>query len=144
MAERMNAQMGTAMSGMLISLLEARAKGETLEMASAAQRIGNMRAVLGVVAEATGLDQREIVSQAREGKTLAEIIEANGADVDEILAQVVATETERVNQAVADGTLGQTDADGLLADLEARIKEMLEQPLEFGNRGVPGDSSGQP
>jgi hypothetical protein len=36
------------------------------------------------------------------------------------------------------------DADGLLADLEARVKEMLEQPLEFGSRGAPGGSSGQP
>ena len=95
--------------------------------------------MLGVVSEATGLDQQEIMSRAREGETLADISEAKGADVDEILAKVVADETERISQAVSDGTLEQTDADDMLADLEARVKELLEQPLQLGGRG-----SGQP
>ena len=144
MAERMNDAAGTAMTGMLISLLEARAEGETWEVASPNQAFGNVRAVLGAVAEATGLDQQEIMAQARDGKTLAEIIAANGADEDEIITQVVAAETERVNQAVANGTLKQADADELLDGLEARIKDMLEGPLEFGFRGPFGGGSGQP
>ena len=72
-------------------------------------------------------------------KTLAEVAEAKGADMDDVLAKVVAAETERISQAVSDGTLEQTGADGMLADLEARVKELLEQPLQLGGRG-----SGQP
>jgi len=143
LAERMNDAAGTAMTGMLISLLEARAEGETWEVASPNQASGNVRVVLGAVAEATGLGQQEIIAQARDGKTLAEIIAANGADKDEIITQVVAAETERVNQAVADGTLEQADADELLDGLEARVKETLEGPLEFGGRGPFGDGSGE-
>jgi len=51
---------------------------------------------------------------------------------------MAAAETERVNQAVADGTLEQAAADEWLADLEARVKEVLEQPLRFGGRGASG------
>ena len=144
LAERMNDVAGAATTAMLISLLEARAEGETWEVASpnqafptsGTQAVGNVRAVLGAVAEATGLDQQEIMAQAGEGKTLAEIIAASGADKDEIITQVVTAETERVKQAVADGTLEQAEADELLDGLEARVKETLEGPLEFGFRGV--------
>jgi len=79
------------------------------------------------------------MAQVREGETLAEIAEATGADLDEILAQGVAAESERVNQAVSDETLEQRDADDMLVDLEARVKEALEQPLQLDGRG-----SGQP
>jgi hypothetical protein len=144
MAERMNAFAGTAMTGMLVSLLEARAAGETWEVAAPNQGFMLQRLFLGAIAEVKGVDQREIIAQIGEDKTLLDVIEANGADVDEIVAQVVASETERVNQAVADGAMEQGDADQWLADLEARAKEILEQPLQFGRRGTQDDASGQP
>ncbi len=56
--------------------------------------------------------------QTREGQTLFAIAEANGADVDEIVAQVVAVETERVGQAVADGVLEQAEVDQYLENLD--------------------------
>ncbi len=138
LAERMNTFFGSAMSTMVISLLEARAEGETWEIAAPNRDFGLQRALLSAVAEATGVDEQEIWTQIGDGKTLLEIAEANGIDVSEIVAQVTAAETERVNQAVADGSLEQTAADQWLADLEARIKEMLEQPLQFGGRGAFG------
>jgi hypothetical protein len=144
MAERMNASAGTAMTDMVVSLLEARAAGESWEMASPNQGFGNMGVMLGVVAEATGLDQSELVTQAGAGKTLTEIATANGADVDEIVAQTVAAETERINQAVDDGSLEQADADDMLASLEGRVKESLEQPLQFGGGVVSDNAPDQP
>jgi hypothetical protein len=143
-AERLSSFAGTAITGVLVSLLEARAEGEAWEVAVPNRDFGLQRALFGAIAEATGLDQQEIVTQAREGKTLLEIAAANGAGVDEIVAQVVAAETERVNQAVADGSLEQADADDWLAGLETRVKEMLEQPLQFGGRGGQGGASRQP
>ena len=144
MAERMNQFAGTAMTSMLISLLEARAEGEAWEVAAPNQDFILQRQIFAAISEAAGVDQQEITEQAREGKTLLEIAEANGADVDKLVAQVVAAETERVEQAVADGTMEQSDADEWLADLEARVREMLEQPLQFGGPGAKGDDSAQP
>ena len=144
LAERMNTFLGSAMSNTVISLLEARAKGETWEVAAPNQDFGLQRELLGAIAEATGLDQQEIMTQTRDGQTLLEIATANGADVDEIVAQVVAAETERVNQAVADGSLAQADADQRLADLETRVKALLDQPMQFRRPGAPDDTSTQP
>jgi hypothetical protein len=144
LSERMNTMAGTAMAGMLVSMLEARAGGETWEIAAPNQDFVLQRQIFGAVSEAAGLDQGEIVAQAREGKTLLEIAEASSIDVDEIVSQVVAAETERVDQAVADGSMEQADANDWLADLDARIKELLEQPLQFGGPGARGDTSQQP
>jgi hypothetical protein len=144
LAERMNRFAGTAMTGILVSLLEARAEGEAWEIAAPNQDFWLQRVLLTKMTEATGLDQQEIMAQASEGKTLREIAEANGVDTDEILAQAVATETERVSQAVADGSMEQSAADQWLGDLEARVKELLEQPLQFGGRGALRDNAGQP
>ncbi len=145
MAERMGSFMETAMTRMLVSLLEARAEGETWEAAAPNQGVMLQDVLFGAVVEATGLDQQAIREQTRAGKTLLEIIEASGADVDEIVAQVVAAETERVNQAVADGAMEQAEADQSLDGLEGRVREMLEGEFRFGGgRGVPGGDSGQP
>jgi hypothetical protein len=135
---------GMAMTGMLVSLLEARAEGETWEIAAPNQDMMMLQNTLFVaLAEATGLDQEALRTQAGDGKTLLEVIEANGASADEVLAQVIAAETERVNQAVADGSLAQAEADEWLGSLETRVTEMLEQPLQFG-RGVPGGNAPEP
>jgi urease gamma subunit len=67
--------------------------------------------IVATVAEATGLEAREIVEQLREGVTLAEVIEASGADVEAVQAELVnilvtnraldeAAAQERVNQAL--------------------------------------------
>jgi hypothetical protein len=145
MAERLNQFAGSAMARMLVSLLEARAEGETWEVATPNRDFGLQRILLAGIAETAGLDQQAIMTQAQDGKTLRQIAEESGADVDEIVAQVVASETERVAQAVADGSLEQADADDYLADLETRLKEMMEGALQFGGgRGAPEGGSGQP
>ncbi len=146
LAERISSMAGTAMTGMLVRMLEARAEGLSLEQALPPQGAGgrNARALLDVLIEATGLEQSEIMTQAREGKTGLEIIQASGANVDEVVAQIVALESERINQAVAGGQLEQERADEILAGLEAGVREMLEQPLRLGRPGAPDDASGQP
>lgn len=142
LAGRMNSAAGMAMTGMLVRMLQARGEGLTLEQAMPPQWASgqtNARALLNVLAQATGLDQQELMAQAREGKTGLEIIQASGADVDEIVAQIVALESERVNQAVAGGQLEQARADEILAGMEASVREMLEQPLLLGRPGAPDD-----
>jgi hypothetical protein len=133
-----NASIDGLVTDAVIELLTARAAGETLEIAVPNQEFELQRALVGAVTEVAATDQQDIVSQVREGKTLAEIAAANGADLDEIVSQVVAAETERVNQAVADGSLERADVDQWLTLLEAQVKEMLEGTLQFGSRDASG------
>ena len=144
MAERMNTFLGGAMSNMVISMLEARAEGETWQVAAPNQDFLLQRTLLAAIAEAAGLEQQEIMAQTREGKSLLEVAEDSGTDLDTILVQVVNAETERIGQAVADGSMTQTEADKWLAGLEERAKEMLEGTFQFGGRGAPGSDAGQP
>lgn len=70
--------------------------------------------VMDIISEATGLSVAEIVEQLRDGATLAEIIEANGGDVEAVIDQVVEAAminedvlreriTERINQQFGPG-----------------------------------------
>ena len=78
----MNTVMGSAMTGMLVSLLEARAEGETFEFAAPNQDFVLQRQIFTAVSEAAGVEPQEIAAQARENKTLLEMAALAGrADV---------------------------------------------------------------
>lgn len=70
-------------------------------------------------ATATEINVRpvEIIQQMVSGSTLAEIITANGGSIENVVNDAVATATEQINGAVADGKLGQEQADELIASL---------------------------
>ncbi|MCI0710178.1 MAG: hypothetical protein L0154_08445 [Chloroflexi bacterium] len=91
--------------------------------------------LIETIAEALEMEPEDIIEalQAEEGTTLADVIEANGGDVEAIIAAVVEEKTERLNEAVADGRLTQEEADERLAELEERITERLNS--EFTPRG---------
>ncbi len=132
----------STMTGMLVSLLEARAEGAEWQAAGPNQEMILQNTLFEAVVEVTGLEQQELREQTRAGKTLQELAEAHGADMEQILTQVIAAETERVNQAVADGSLEQAEADQYLADIETLAQDMLQGAWQFGGRGSGG--SGQP
>jgi len=144
LAERANTFLGAAMSNTVISMLEARAEGQTWEVAAPNQDLLLQRTLFAAIAEVLNIDQQEIVAQAREGKSLLELVEASGVDVDTVLAKVVAMETERIGQAVADESMTQDEADTWLAGLEERAKTMLGETFQFGGRGAPGEDAAQP
>ncbi|MCY3779570.1 MAG: hypothetical protein OXG78_04605 [Chloroflexi bacterium] len=52
--------------------------------------------------EATGLDAADLRSSLRDGATIAELIEANGGDVESVAADIVAIVTDEVNAAAAE------------------------------------------
>lgn len=87
------------------------------------------RGLLKAVEDATGLTTQEIIELARGGQTLGEIVEANGGDVDAVVAAAVIAETEQINQAVADEKMTQERADEILAELETRLAEAMTAPL---------------
>jgi hypothetical protein len=79
------------------------------------RRGGRHHVIIEAVVEATGLTAEEIrETMQADDATLASIIEANGGDVDEVVAQIVATITEN------------TDKDP--AEVEENVREHLTTP----------------
>lgn len=81
--------------------------------------------LLDAAAEAIGLDAQEIRSQLRSGSTLADIITANGGDVEAVIADAVTTATEQINTAVTNGRITQEEADTIIASLETTFTNMV-------------------
>ncbi len=86
-----------------------------------------------IVLDATGLDAAGLLEALKAGSTLAELIEANGGDVDSVIADLVAQATAAINANVAQR----------LENLEAEITERVNSSsMGFadgkGRRGRPG------
>ena len=83
----------------------------------------------GVASEALtdllGLDAQELRQQLRDGATLAEIATTQGVEPQAVIDELVAELTERVDNAVEDGRIDQTEADQKLVDAEAKITDMV-------------------
>ena len=84
-----------------------------------------VRNLLQFVVEATGLDVETLREQLQDGATLAEIIEANGGDVDAIINTIVSTVTERVNERVEAGEMDAERAEQILSNLEETVTNFL-------------------
>ena len=104
--------------------------------------------LIDTIAEALEMEPGDIAAQVQDGSTLAEIIEANGGDLEAITAELIDGQTEHINQAVVDGMLTQEEADEKLADLETHIDELLNGEFEVreggrgrGPRGPRGDNA---
>lgn len=83
-----------------------------------ALRRASERILVQATVDATKLSPVDIIKQLRDGKTLAEVITAQGANVDTVVSAAVAMATEQINTAVNDGRLGQVQADNLIANLQ--------------------------
>ena len=75
------------------------------------------------ILEATGLDEAAVHAALNDGSTLAELIEANGGDVDSVIAAAVAQAASEVNERVEAGRLSRERADAMLEMLEVEIAE---------------------
>jgi hypothetical protein len=89
-----------------------------LDRGAGAVRRASERILVQATADATKLSPVDIIKQLRDGKTLAEVITAQGANVDTVVSAAVAKATEQINTAVNDGRLGQVQADNLIANLQ--------------------------
>jgi polyhydroxyalkanoate synthesis regulator phasin len=76
---------------------------------------------LSTLAESLGIDEDELRSELQDGKTIAEIAEEQGVDVQDVIDDIVAAQRERLDEAVADGDLTQDEADEILAGAEDRV-----------------------
>lgn len=74
----------------------------------------------GATAEALGLTVGELDAELAAGKTLAQIAEEQGADLEDVVAARDAARAAVVEQLVADGKLTREQADRMLDRMEAR------------------------
>lgn len=90
----------------------------------------NFVAVLAqVIADQTDLAWSDVLDALRDGQTLSEVLQANGADPQAISDAVKAEITAAIEQAVADGDLTQTRADVLLSQLDTALEQAFNSSL---------------
>lgn len=99
---------------------------------------GGRGANLEAAATALGTTVEELRTELQAGSTLAEVATAAGVDVQTVIDAIVAERTEHITARVADGTLTQAEADAKLAELPARVTEMVNSELPAGGRGGRG------
>ncbi len=92
-----------------------------------------------IIADATGLEHDAIREALRDGATLAELIEANGVDVDTVIASLVTEATNNISEKVDAGDITQERADEILESLEDRVTDRINGTFER-----PADGEGRP
>jgi len=101
------------------------------------------------LAEALGVTVEELQEALAEGQTVADIAEAQGVALEDIVDALIAPAIERFQQAVEDGHMTQEQADERIEQMEEHILQMLESGSGFGVgvgrggfRGHPGGKRG--
>lgn len=85
--------------------------------------------LMGVLAEAAGMEPRDLLRDALTPPTLADIAAEYDLDPDTLIATAETRITEEINQAVADGKITQGQADTLLEGLHERLVERFNNPI---------------
>ena len=92
----------------------------------------------GIVAEALGITVGELSAALADEQTVAEIATAQGVELADVIAALIAPRVERLQQAVADGNMTQEQVDSLIDEM---TEHMLYR-LENLGLGYHGDGSG--
>lgn len=99
---------------------------------------------LSVAATAIGVTEADLRTELEAGKSIAQVAEANNVEVEKVVAALVAERKEHIAAHVTEGKLTQEQADAMLADVEARVTEMVNKtglPMKGGkgeHRGEKG------
>lgn len=80
---------------------------------------------LEVVAGAIGIDPAALRTELQSGKTIAEVAQAHGVDVQKVIDALVGDLKTRLDADVAAGRITQAQADQKLAGAPARIADMV-------------------
>ena len=104
---------------------------------------------LATVAEVIGVDAEALHEAFAAGQSVADVAEANGVALDDVVAAVVAEMETHIAEHVAEGKLAQSEADAKLADAADKVAERLSSvPAERGmgdegERRGPGGRGGE-
>jgi hypothetical protein len=99
---------------------------------------------LDAAASYLGLTEDQLRAQFQNGKSLADVANAQGKSVDGLIQAIVGDAKKKLNAAVSAGRLTQTQADSILAGLKARVSDFVNRtPPRFGFRhAFPGRGFG--
>ena len=86
---------------------------------------GGLRFGLDAAAEALGMSADDLRSALEDGKTIADVANEKGVDVQTVIDAMVADATERIDQRVSDGDLDADRAAELKEDLPQRITDLV-------------------
>jgi ribosomal protein S20 len=92
---------------------------------------------LEAAARALNLSEDDLRAQLRDGKTIAQVAQAQGVDVQTVIDAIVAEATARIDQAVQEGDLTAEEANERKANLQERITRLVNEgkPKGGGPRG---------
>ena len=88
----------------------------------------------GEIAEILGLETSEIREALRNGSSIAELAEAQGIDSADIVDAIVARAEERLDTAVENGRIDDTQAAEMLTRAAERAEDLVNGEIEFGGR----------
>lgn len=117
------------------------ASAQTSETSSAPQVIGApaspRQSPLAGVATALGMTEAELRTELEAGKSIAQVAETKNIDLQVVVDALIAQHKAHIAEHVAEGKLTQAQADEKLANLEARVTEMVNA-TPFPMKGGPG------
>lgn len=118
--------------------------GAQLGRAACAARLVGARLLIGVTSDLTGLTREAVRTQLRDGESLAEIAAGAGVTREELIAEVEARLTERLDQAVAAGRVTAEERDLLLELLVPRLERGLDARLDRGDPAAATPAAATP
>ena len=88
----------------------------------------------GEIAEILGLEGSEMREALRNGSSIAELAEAQGIDSADVVDAIVARAGERLDTAVENGRIDDTQAAEILTQAAERAEDLVNGEIEFGGR----------
>ena len=96
---------------------------------------------LSVAATALGMTEAELRTELVAGKSIAQVAESKNVSVQVVVDALIAQHKAHIAEHVAEGKLTQAQADEKLANLEARVTEMVNK-TGLPMKGGPGGKGG--
>ena len=88
----------------------------------------------GEIVEILGLEGSEMREALRNGSSIAELAEAQGIDSADVVDAIVARAEERLETAVENGRIDDTQAAEMLTQAAERAEDLVNGEIEFGGR----------
>ncbi len=95
-----------------------------------------------ILTEVLGVSEDELLQAREDGRSLADVADANGVDPQAVVDALVADLEEHLDQGLESGRLTDEQADERLAEATERIEDMVNGELEPGDRPGPRGPGG--
>lgn len=96
---------------------------------------GTRGSVVDIAAATLERTRADVVADLRAGKTLAQVMEANGKTSQDLVDAVVVQRKAALDRAVANNTLTAQSADQMLAQIRTHVSQVVSQAWQPGGPG---------